>query len=289
VILLSVHLWRNVTRFRAAARRLRLRGTGAASFRELNTIPELTGVAEDFDGLVMALTDSQDFIKKTAEENSHALKAPLAVIAQSIEPLKRAIQPSDAAAQRALQLIERSVTKLDAAVSSVRDLEQAAADVVYPTRRRMDMSEFLSQMLEDYEETLGAQGKRLNVSIEKGVFADANEDLLEPVIENLLENAASFTPKFGTIDVTLERSGEWVRVRVADRGPGVDAEKLSRIFERYVSYRDGDVGSVPAAEQHQGLGLWIVKRNVEGLGGKVTAHNRDGGGFEITVSLKSNA
>ncbi len=291
VILLSVHLWRNVARFRTAARRIRMRGVGAASFRELNTIPELTGVADDFDGLVLALTSSQAFIKQTAEENSHALKAPLAVIAQSIEPIKRAIQPADAAAHRAIQLIERSVVKLDAAVSSVRDLEQAAAEVVYPMRRPFDLTSFLVQMLRDYEVTLAAQGKRLAATLEKGVTAYANEDLLEPVIENILENAASFTPKFGTIDVSLARSGQWVEVRVADRGPGVDADKLARIFNRYVTYReepDAEGGTLPSTE-HQGLGLWIVKRNVEGLGGKVTAKNRDGGGFEITVDLKTDA
>ncbi len=289
VILLSVHLWRNVTRFRAAARRIRLRGSGAASFRELNTIPELTGVAEDFDGLVMALTDSQDFIKKTAEENSHALKAPLAVIAQAMEPLKRATPPGDAVAQRSIQLIERSIAKLDAAVSSVRDLEQAQAEVVYPVRRPMDLSAFLTQMLRDYEVTLAAQGKRLASTIEKGVTAIANEDLLEPVIENILENAASFTPKFGTIEVFLDKSGEWVRVRVADRGPGVDAGKLPRIFDRYITYRDGARSEVLPSTEHQGLGLWIVKRNVEGLGGRVVAQNRDGGGFEIIVLLRAEA
>lgn len=292
VILLSVHLWRNVTRFRTAARKIRLRGAGAASFRELNTIPELTGVAEDFDGLVLALTSSQAFIKQTAEENSHALKAPLAVIAQAIEPLKRAISPSDAAAQRAIHLIERSVVRLDGAVSSVRDLEQAAAEVVYPERRRIDLTAFLTQLLRDYDVTLSAQGKRLSSMLEKGVTAYANEDLLEPVLENILENAASFTPKFGTIDVSLVRNGNWVEVRVADRGPGVDPEKLPRIFNRYVTYRDdgGEAGSgnLPSTE-HQGLGLWIVKRNVEGLGGRITAKNRDGGGFEIAVSLKADA
>jgi len=290
VILVFVHLWRNVKRFRAAARRIRMRGEGVTSFRELNTIPELTGVAEDFDGLVRALTESQAFIKQTAEESSHALKAPLAVIAQSIEPLKRAVPPADAAARRSIQLIERSVAKLDAVVSSVRDLEQAAAEVVYPERRPMDLSQFLTQFLKDFEETLASQAKRLSASIAPNVTAFANEDLLEPVIENILENAASFTPKFGTIEVALEKSGDSARVRVADRGPGVVPDRLPRIFGRYVSYRDeldGEGDTLAASEQHQGLGLWIVKRNVEGLGGKVTAQNRPDGGFEITVTLKT--
>jgi len=184
------------------------------------------------------------------------------------------------------------VARLDAVVSSVRDLEQAAAEVVYPVRRPMDLSPFLTQLLKNYEETLAAQGKRLKASIASGVTAVANEDLLEPVIENILENAASFTPKFGTIEVALEKTGDSARIRVADRGPGVEPEKLPRIFDRYVSYRDeteGDTVTLAAAEQHQGLGLWIVKRNVEGLGGKVTARNRPDGGLEIIVTLKAHA
>lgn len=57
ILWLFVHMWRNVARFRAAARRIRLGGAGQTTFREANTIPELTGVAEDFDSLVGALTD----------------------------------------------------------------------------------------------------------------------------------------------------------------------------------------------------------------------------------------
>jgi two-component system sensor histidine kinase ChvG len=62
-------------------------------------------------------------------------------------------------------------------------------------------------MLRDYDVALAAQGKWLAVSIADGVTALASEDVLEPVIENLLENAASFTPKGGTIEVALERDG----------------------------------------------------------------------------------
>ena len=291
VIWLLAHMWRNVARFRRAARHIRMRGSGAASFRDLNSIPELNRVAEDFDALVMALTDSQAFIKETAEENSHALKAPLAVIAQSMEPLKRAVSPEDASAQRSLQLIERSIVKLDTLVSSSRDLEQAAADVVYPVRRPMDLSAFLIQMLGDYDITLVAQGKCLAASISHGVTAFANEDLLEPVIENVLENAASFSPPGGTIEVVLEKKGDFARILVADRGPGVPPDKLPHIFDRYATYRRPAISESDTAtatvEHHQGLGLWIVKRNVEGLGGTVSARNRIGGGFEIAVNLKA--
>ena len=289
ILWLFVHLWRNVERFRAAARRIRLRGAGPTSFREANTIPELTGVAEDFDSLVSALTESQDFIRQTAEENTHALKAPLAVIAQSLEPLKRAIPSEETAAQRSLQLIERSVSRLDTLVSATRDLEEAVADVLYPVTRPMDLSAFLVQLLEAYDSTLVAQGKTLVTTIPPGITAYANDDLMEPVIENLLENAASFTSAGGTIEVGLSRDGDLAVIRIADRGPGVKPDLLPRIFDRYASYRETRTGNemLETLEAHQGLGLWIVKRNIEGLGGIVSARNREGGGFEIEIRLRS--
>jgi two-component system sensor histidine kinase ChvG len=113
------------------------------------------------------------------------------------------------------------------------------------------------------------------------VFAD--EDVMEPVVENLLENAASFTPAGGLVEVFLGHEDGKAILRVLDQGPGVRPRQLPHIFERNVSFRDGtDAGF---AGGHQGLGLWIVKRNVEGLGGSVAARNLTRGGFEVIVTL----
>lgn len=288
ILWLFVHLWRNVTRFRRAARHIRLRRGGGVSFRNLNTIPELRGVAEDFDSLVRALVESQTFIRRAAEENAHALKAPLAVIAQSMEPLKRAIPEQDVSAQRSLHLIERSVSRLDTLVSSVRDMEEAAADVIYPECRPMDLSGLLRRLLEAYEITLATQKKRLVASVAPNLVAYASEDMVEAIVENLLENAVSFTPEGGLIEVTLTAERDLAQIRVADRGPGVAPHHLAHIFDRYVSYRSPAPGdTVLQADGHQGLGLWIVKRNAKGLGGFVTARNRPGRGFEVIVSLRT--
>lgn len=291
LIWIFAHMWRNVSRFRRAARHIRLRGAGIMSFRDLNSIPELAGVADDFDALVEALISSQNLIKRTAEETTHALKAPLAVIAQAIEPLKRLTAPSDVTAKRSLQLIERSVTKLDNLVSSARELEHAAADVVYPSRRQFDLSTFLRQMLEDYDITLASQGKILSVDVSDDVTIYADEDLIEPIVENLLENAASYTAKGGTVEVSLRQHDRYALLIVADRGPGVDADKLHKIFDRYASFRPVPAGpdDLIGTTNHQGLGLWIVKRNVDGLSGSISACNRENGGFEVTVKLRAMA
>jgi len=288
VLWLFVHLYRNVRRFRRAARHLRMRDRAPVSFRKTNTIPELNGVAEDFDALVDALKASQARMKEAAEENSHALKTPLAVIAQSVEPIRRAIAPGQDTALRSLALIEEAVSRLDAMVSAQRDLDQADADMIYPLRQPMDLSRFLRAVLQRYEAALAIQGKRLASSIEDGVRVYANDDALEPIVENILENAASFTPRGKLVEVSLHAEGGLAHLTVRDRGPGVPAMLMSQVFERGVSFRNGDAqdGALLGLKTgHQGLGLWIVRRNVEALGGRVAVRNRATGGFEVVVCL----
>lgn len=289
VIWLAFHIGRNVRRFRRVAHHIRLRDRGEMSFQASNTIPELRRVAEDFDALVTALTDSQKRMKEAAEESSHALKTPLAVIAQAVEPLKRVVPPNETSARRSIGLIEAAVLKLDALISAHRDLEDASADLVYPVRQPMDLSRFLRAMLPAYETALVAQGKRMIASVNDRVMAFANEDAIEPVIENLLENAAGFTPVGKLIQIGLHMQGGMACLSVMDEGPGVPPSQLAHIFERGTSFRDDPVGEsatdLALKTGHQGLGLWIVKRNIEALGGTVTARNRARGGFEIVVCL----
>jgi two-component system sensor histidine kinase ChvG len=286
VIWLFVHLWRNVRRFRRAARRIRMRDRRADSFRRTNTIPELTGVAEDFDSLVNALLGSQQRIKEAAEENSHALKTPLAVIAQSVEPIRRALPPEEGAAQRSLHLIERSVVRLDGLVTAQRDLNVDTADLFYPERRPLDLSAFLDQMMENYAGSQGCRGKRLIWRIDPRVKVYANEDALETVVENLLENALGFTPPGGVVEVRLRADGDWVTLAVRDEGPGVSAGDMHHLFERGFSNRTDMHVNGDVLVRHQGLGLWIVRRNVEALGGTVIARNRTSKGFEVVARMK---
>lgn len=287
---LVIDLRRGIIRFRNAARAIRLQGVDGASFAAINDIPELSGVAEDFDALVKALAESQRFIRKAAEENAHALKAPLAVIYQALEPLKRACRSDSARALRSIDLIEQSLLRLNALVSSAREVDKTDSDTIYSRRRRLDFSALLRKLSSSYRIGLADRGKRLKTDIESGVIIVANEDLLEPIVENLLENAAGFAPPEGEIEISLTRREGVAELTVCDRGPGVDPEKLERIFERYYSDRpEAFPQGGTAPETHFGLGLWIVKRNAESLGGEVFARNRKGGGLLATVRFKEAA
>jgi len=282
-------IWRNLSRFRSVARAIRLDSVGG-SFREMNTIPELTGVADDFDALVAALKQSKQLILQAAEENAHALKAPLAVISQALEPLRRASAlSSNPQAQRSLELIEHSAGRLDSLVSAARDLEQASVESIYPNLRRINFSASVVQLISAYEPTLALEGKNLRLSVKPNVYIYGADEAIESIVENLLENASSFTPPGGVISVSLTVSDGLANLVIADTGPGVRERDLPRIFERNFSAReeDEDRNGTGPAERHYGLGLWIARRNVEALAGTISACNRSEGGFAVTMKFSA--
>lgn len=297
VLAVLAGVWRNLRRFRELARDI-VGGEGSRdgeaghSFARRNTVPELSGVAEDFDRLVDTLRDSARSLRRAAEDNAHAFKTPIAVIRQSVEPLRRTLGPADARGRRALAMIEASVDKLDGLVSSTRRMDEAAADLLAPPRRKVDLSGLVERMASGYTGLLAERRLHMRSRIESGLVVRAGEDILETVIENVVENAVSFSPPDGAVSVRLTRNGPWAELTVEDEGPGVDPANLPRIFERYFSQREPGRGmpedpatAGQAGSTHFGIGLWIVRRNIEAFGGRVEAENRPTGGLRMTVTL----
>ncbi len=291
VMLLLLEIWRNLRRFGELARDMVLHRGPAGSFVAQNTVPELQPVAEDFDRLVGTLHNSAANLRRAAEDNAHAFKTPIAVIRQSLEPLKRLLPPEESRARRAVEMIEGSVERLDGLVSFARRMDETTADLLEPPRQRVDLSALLERVLLGYRGLMEERGVDLASRIEPHVVVRAGEDLLETVIENIVDNALSFSPPESILRVSLKRADGAVFLAVDDEGPGVDPANLDKIFERYFSQRNG--GGQAVAVQgggddgmpHYGIGLWIVRRNVEAIGGRVEAANRPAGGLSMRIRL----
>lgn len=293
VILLFLGFWVSLRRFTGLAERIRARSVvDGASFAKLNRMPELEAVAEEFDRMVATLEQSAREIRYAAEENAHALKAPLAVISQANELLRRAVPDEHERGQRALQLVEQSVARLDALVAAARRMEETVAELMNPPRERIDLSALLGRLIAPY--AIGAPGNstvRVVSELEPGIEILASVDLVETIVENLLDNAVSFSPPGGEVRIFLRRDGGRAIFTVEDRGPGVAPDDLERIFERNYSNRprsasDADLGQGSGVKlPNFGIGLWVVRRNVEAIGGTVTAENREDGGLRLRVEM----
>ena len=284
VLVLSIFTdaWRNLRRFRDVARSL-VRGGAPMSFAAGNRVPELSEVAAEFDAMVGTLRRSEELLRQAAEENAHALKAPLAVISQSMEPLRRAIAPDNVRAQRSLEVIAQSIERLDALVSTARRIDETIAGLIDRPRRRVDLSDLLERLGRGYVRLAADRSIALDLRLAPGLAVAGGEEMLELIAENLLDNALDFAPPGSRVAMELRAEAGQARLCVLDHGPGVAEAELERIFERHLSRRPGGGGGEDRG--HYGLGLWIVRRNAEAMGGSAWAARRDGGGLAVTVSL----
>ena len=237
------------------------------------------------------MQDSSDGIRRAAEDNAHAFKTPIAIMRQSLEPLRRIVPLDNTRGRRALDVLEESVDRLDHLVACARQLDEATAELIDAPRQDIDLSRMVERMLDAYADSFMSRLVYLDTKIEPKVIVSATEESLETVIENVIDNALSVAPEGSGIAVEIRRVDGHAELTVRDNGPGVPEPFLHRIFERYVSLRprsDGDGEAADAeedADSHPGIGLWIVRRNLEAVGGSVRAENQPEGGLCMIIRL----
>jgi two-component system, OmpR family, sensor histidine kinase ChvG len=280
-------------RFAGRARRIRDQGPDAGSFGARADVPELAEVAAEFDRMVEALHRSAAEIRQAAEDNAHAFKTPIAVIRQSLEPLRRAMPENNNRAQRAIGVVEHALDRLDGLVASARELDEASADLIDEPLMPVDLGRVIGRMIQtrsaildprDVTIVLASRDLTITADLLPGLFVLGSEAMIETVLDNLIDNAASFSPAGGEILVHLTHDGRFAHLTVSDHGPGVPEEQIERIFERYYSERRADaLGGAPGS--YFGIGLWIARRNVEAMGGTICAENHRPHGLTIRIRL----
>jgi two-component system, OmpR family, sensor histidine kinase ChvG len=289
-------LWRvraGLRRFARRARRIHDQGPDLGSFADREDLPELAVVGAEFDRMVDALHRSAADIRLTAQENAHAFKTPIAIIRQSLEPLRRVVAADNRRAQRALGVVEQALDRLDGLVASARRLDEAAADLIDEPKRPVDLRRIIGRLIHTQSPILDSRGLKI-VLAGRGppiaaeplstTFVLGSEEMIETVLENLVENAVSFSPPGGEILIHLAQEGRFAHLSVSDQGPGVPEEQIGRIFDRYYSERRDEAAGEIAATSF-GIGLWIARRNVEAMGGTIAAENRRPNGLRVHVRL----
>ncbi len=289
--LLSVHV--GLRRFVRRARRIREQGPSAGSFAGRHGLPELADVATEFDRMVDALHRSAADIRRTAEDNAHAFKTPIAVIRQSLEPLRRALAEENQRARRAIGVVEHSLDRLDGLIASARSLDEATADLIANPRVPIDLGRAIGRLVQlqsallasrDVTIILASHDLTITADLLPGLFVLGTEEMVETVIENLIDNAVSFSPPGSEILVHLTRNGEFAQLTISDQGPGVPPGQLEQIFDRYYSERrDEALNEAPSS--YFGIGLWIARRNVEAMGGTIEAETRSPHGLAVHIRL----
>jgi two-component system sensor histidine kinase ChvG len=291
-------IWRGLMQFRDLARSIS-GGKAAGGFAQENRVPELNEVAEEFDRMTLSLQDSAHSIRRAAEDNAHAFKTPLAIMRQALEPLRKMVPTENDRGARAVDVMEQAIDRLDHLVASSWRLDQTTAEILDAPSQEIVLSDLIDRLLSAYGDSFRNKSLKVQGRMTAGLVVKASEDLVETVLENVIDNAIEASPAGGTIRVSLQRRGTEALLQVADEGPGVADEDLERIFERYISLRDKDNGDRHASEgdlqgvdgerddaaPHLGIGLWIVRRNLQAVGGSAWAENRLEGGLIVNMAF----
>jgi two-component system, OmpR family, sensor histidine kinase ChvG len=278
-MLLASTIANPLRRLAAAAVRVR---RGVKSREE---IPDFSDRQDEIGNLSVALRDMTnalygriEAIESFAADVSHELKNPLTSLRSAVETLP--IAKSESSRQRLLEIIQHDVRRLDRLITDISDASRLDAELARDDAMRVDLKKFLGELISVSRDI--ARGKK-KVEIEfktdklpqgvKGYFVLGHDLRLGQVVTNLIENARSFVPEEnGRIVVSMTRSGRHIIITVDDNGPGIRADNIDRIFERFYTDR-------PASEafgQNSGLGLSISRQIVEAHGGTLTAENIPG-------------
>ncbi|RII13896.1 Signal transduction histidine-protein kinase/phosphatase MprB [Streptomyces sp. YIM 130001] len=238
---------------------------------------EIARLSRSFNAMTAALASSRDLQAQLIADAGHELRTPLTSLRTNIELLARsedtgrAIPPDDRKAL--LTSVKAQMTELAALIG---DLQELARPEAGPGARVQVVS--LHEVTRHALERARLRGPELTVTSELAPwYVRAEPAALERAIVNVLDNAVKFSPPGGTIEVRLDRGTLTVR----DHGPGVSADELPHVFDRF--WRSPSARALPGS----GLGLSIVARTVQQSGGEVTLRPADdgAGGTLATIRL----
>jgi two-component system sensor histidine kinase ChvG len=288
-ILLSRFLARTIARplrrLALAAHRVRL---GRA--REVD-VPRFLGRRDEIGLLARALHDMTHTLRNRidatdafAADVTHELKNPLASLRSAVDSLERTKDP--ALQGQLLDIVRHDVNRLDRLVVEIAETSRVDAELSRARFEPVDMAKLVSAMVPGWE--LRAAGRAhieyVPPRTPGETVAAGDESRLARLLDNLVDNAISFSPPGGCVRLRVQRDEEQVSVTVEDEGPGVPEGQRGAIFNRFHSDRpDEEFG------RHSGLGLAIARAIAEGHGGSIGVGDRpDGRGgawFELRLPL----
>ena len=242
---------------------------------------ELGELADAFNGLAAALARQQTLRRQMAADVAHELRTPLAVIQANLEAVLDGVRPLSTAVVADLHEETRLLARL---VADLRDLSLADAGQLPLRRQPTDLGVLARASGARFDPRAEARNVRLTVEVEGGLPpADVDPDRVGQVLGNLLDNALRHTPPGGTVVVRVGAGSrpDTLEVVVRDTGPGIPAEHLPNIFERF--YRADRARARSAGGS--GIGLALVKQLVEAHGGEVWVESPAGEGARFGLVL----
>jgi two-component system, OmpR family, sensor histidine kinase ChvG len=234
---------------------------------------EITELGLSLRDMTEALWQRMDAIERFAADVAHELKNPLTSLRSAVETAQKIKDPEK---QRDLMaIIHDDVERLDRLISDISDASRLDAELSRDEEGVVNLFALLETLTALHESE--AEQKNVRLALKPAAQSDLPSDLsvvglesrIARVVTNLVSNAISFSPPQGVVTVSAQKMDQWVKIEVADEGPGIPEGKEADIFNRFYSER-------PEGEKfgtHSGLGLSIAKQIVDAHNGTITARN----------------
>jgi two-component system sensor histidine kinase ChvG len=271
-LFLAQTIVRPLRRLAIAAHRVRL-----GRSREVN-VPRLPSRSDEIGLLARAVSDMSqslrqriDKIDAFAADVTHELKNPLASLRSAIDGLDRVQDPE--LRERLKAIVREDVARLDRLISDISEAARTDAELSRATFERIDLGALVKQLAESWESRREKGSARIAFARPRKETAVVmgKPDRLARAISAIIDNAVSFSPPAGLVEIAVARVGDEVLVRIDDEGPGVPEDAREAIFNRFHSVR-------PENEKfgrHSGLGLAIAQAIVNGHDGEIDVQDRD--------------
>lgn len=247
---------------------------GEDSTNEFDEIIEgLNEMAKELSGVE---TLRSDFISNV----SHEIKTPLTVI-QNYSTILQSNTLSEAERKEYAHKINEQTRKLSDLITNILKLNRLENQQIFPEKKKFNLSEQICECLLVFEQSWEAKNLEIETDLDEDIEIYQDAELLSLVWNNLFSNAIKFCKDNGTVTISAKKQDDMIVVAVSDTGCGISPETGSHIFEKFYQ------GDTSHATQGNGLGLALVKRVIDIIGGDIRVESVLNERTTFTVLLDS--
>lgn len=243
------------------------------------TYGSFSGIMESINHMTAELGGVETLRTDFLSNVSHEMKTPLSVI-QNYGTLLQSANLTEKERMKYAGRITEQTRRLSSLMTNILKLNRLENQQIYPKAESFNLTEQLARCMLQFEQVWEERQIEIDTDLQADVTVRMDEELLELVWNNLLSNAFKFTPNGGSVKLSLRGEADVVWVSVADTGIGMTAREGSRIFEKFYQ------ADSSRATAGNGLGLALVKRIMDIVGGEITVASTPGAGSTFTVKLR---